>query len=101
MSELYSLTSQFPLSVKEMSQIDRRLIIDASEVGEFVYCAKSWYLKRCGELPRGSRLEEGAAFHEKHEATVSRATRLRKAGKWLSIIGFFLLVVLALIWFAK
>jgi hypothetical protein len=101
MSELYSLTSQFPLSVKEMSQIDRRLIIDASEVGEFVYCAKSWYLKRCGEVPRGSRLEEGAAFHEKHEATVSRATRLRKAGKWLSIIGFFLLVVLALIWFAK
>ena len=101
MSELYSLTSQFPLSVKEMSQIDRRLIIDASEVGEFVYCAKSWYLKRCGEVPRGSRMEEGAAFHEKHEATVSRATRLRKAGKWLSIIGFFLLVVLALIWFAK
>jgi hypothetical protein len=101
MSELYSLTSQFPLSVKEMSQIDRRLIIDASEVGEFVYCAKSWYLKRNGEVPRGSRLEEGAAFHEKHEATVSRATRLRKAGKWLSIIGFFLLVVLALIWFAK
>ena len=101
MSELYSLTSQFPLSVKEMSQIDRRLIIDASEVGEFVYCAKSWYLKRCGEVPRGSRLEEGAAFHEKHEATVSRATRLRKTGEWLSIIGFFLLVVLALIWFAK
>ena len=101
MSEINSLTSQFPLSVKEMSQIDRRLIIDASEVGEFVYCAKSWYLKRCGEVPRGSRLEEGAAFHEKHEATVSRATRLRKAGKWLSIIGFFLLVVLALIWFAK
>jgi hypothetical protein len=101
MSELYSLTSQFPLSVKEMSQIDRRLIIDASEVGEFVYCAKSWYLKRGGEVPRGSRLKEGAAFHEKHEATVSRATRLRKTGMWLSIIGFFLLVVLALIWFAK
>jgi hypothetical protein len=84
-----------------MSQIDRRLIIDASEVGEFVYCAKSWYLKRCGEVPRGSRLEKGAVFHEKHEATVSWANRLRKAGKWLSIIGFFLLVVLALIWFAK
>jgi hypothetical protein len=101
MSKLNSLTSQFPLSVKEMSQIDRRLIIDASEVGEFVYCAKSWYLKRCGEIPRGSQLEEGTVFHEKHEATVSRATRLRKAGQWLSIIGFFLLVVLALIWFAN
>jgi hypothetical protein len=84
-----------------MSQIDRRLIIDASEVGEFVYCAKSWYLKRCGEVPRGPRLEEGVSFHERHEATVSRAARLRKAGVWLSITGFFLLVALALIWFAE
>ena len=84
-----------------MSQIDRRLIIDASEVGEFVYCAKSWYLKRNGEIPGGLRLEEGIAFHEAHEATVSRASRLRKAGVWLSIIGFSMLVVSALIWFAK
>jgi len=84
-----------------MSQIDRRLIIHASEVGEFVYCAKSWYLKRCGEVPQGSQLEEGAVFHERHEATVSRAARLRKAGEWLSLIGFFLLIVLALIWFAR
>jgi hypothetical protein len=84
-----------------MSQIDRRLIIHASEVGEFVYCAKSWYLKRCGEIPQGSQLEEGAVFHERHEATVSRAAHLRKAGEWLSLIGFFLLIVLALIWFAR
>ncbi len=83
-----------------MSQIDRRLIIDASEVGEFVYCAKSWYLKRCGEVPQGSQLEKGAAFHERHGATVLRAARLRKAGEWLSLIGLFLLVALALIWFA-
>lgn len=84
-----------------MSQIDRRLIIDASEVGEFVYCAKAWYLKRCGEVPQNSRLEEGVAFHEKHGATVLRAARLRKAGERLSLIGLFLLVVLALIWFAR
>jgi hypothetical protein len=84
-----------------MSQIDRRLIIDASEVGEFVYCAKSWYLKRCGEVPQGSQLKEGVVFHERHAATVSRAARLRKAGKWLALIGFFLLVVMALIWGAR
>jgi hypothetical protein len=84
-----------------MSQIDRRLIIDASEVGEFVYCEKSWYLKRCGEVPQGSRLEKGVVFHKGHEATVSRAARLRKAGEQLSLAGFFLLIVLALIWFAR
>jgi len=84
-----------------MSQIDRRLIIDASEVGEFVYCAKAWYLKRSGEVPQGSQLEEGVVFHEEHGATVSRASRLRKAGEWLSLIGFILLVVAALIWFTR
>jgi hypothetical protein len=84
-----------------MSQIDRRLIIDASEVGEFVYCAKSWYLKRCGEVPQGSQLEDGVAFHKEHGAAVSRATRLSKAGKWFALVGFFLLVVMALIRFSK
>lgn len=83
-----------------MSQINRRLVINASEVGEFVYCAKAWYLKRCGEIPQGSHLDEGAIFHEKHGTTVSHAARLRKAGERLSLIGLFLLIVLALIWFA-
>jgi len=84
-----------------MSQIDRRLIIDASEVGEFVYCAKAWYLKRCGEVPEDSRLEDGVVFHKKHGAMVSRVTRLGLAGKWFALIGFFLLVVMALIQFRK
>jgi hypothetical protein len=84
-----------------MSQIDRRLIIHASEVGEFVYCAKAWYLKRRGEVPQGSQLKEGAAFHKGHGTTVSRAARMRNAGVWLSLIGLSLLVALALIWFAK
>jgi hypothetical protein len=84
-----------------MSQIDRRLIINASEVGEFVYCAKSWYLKRHGVVPQGSQLEEGAAFHKAHGTTVSRAARLRKTGEWLSLVGLLLLAAVALIWLAS
>ena len=84
-----------------MAQIDRRLIIDASEVGEFVYCAKSWFLKRNGEVPQGSQLESGVVFHEKHGATVLRTARLRKAGQSLALIGLLLLVVMALIRFSR
>lgn len=84
-----------------MSQIDRRLIIDASEVGEFVYCAKSWYLKRNGEIPKGSQLERGLIFHKEHGATVAQATWLRKAGQWLALIGFLLVVLMALIRFSQ
>ncbi len=82
-----------------MSQINRRLAINASEIGEFVYCAKAWHLKRCGKIPQGPQLDEGVLFHEKHETTVSQAARLQKAGERLSLIGLFLLIVLALIWF--
>ena len=81
-----------------MSQLNRRLLINASEVGEFVYCAKAWYLKRCGEVPQGPRLDEGTTFHEKHETTVSQAVCLQKAGARLSLIGLLLLTALALIW---
>ena len=83
-----------------MSQINRRLVINASEIGEFVYCAKAWQLKRCGEVPQAPHLDEGMTFHEKHETTVSRAARLHQTGERLSLIGLFLLIVLALIWFA-
>jgi hypothetical protein len=82
-----------------MSQLNRRLLINASEVGEFVYCAKAWYLKRCGEVPQGSHLDEGVTFHERHETTVSQAVRLQKAGERLSLTGLLLLIALALIWF--
>ena len=80
--------------------LNRRRVINASEVGEFVYCAKAWYLKRCGEVPQGPRLDEGVAFHEQHETTVSQSARLQKMGKRLSLIGLLLLIVLALIWLA-
>jgi hypothetical protein len=81
-----------------MSQLNRRLLINASEVGEFVYCAKAWYLKRCGEVPQGRRLDEGATFHERHETMVSQAVRLHKVGEKLSLTGLLLLIALALIW---
>ena len=77
------------------------MIIDASEVGDFVYCAKSWYLKRIGEVPQGSQLESGVVFHKEHGATVSRAARLRKAGQLLSLIGFLLVIVMALARFSR
>jgi len=84
-----------------MSQINRRLIINASEVGEYVYCAKAWYLKRCGAIPQSPRLDQGATFHKKHGTTVSQAARLRRIGAVLSLIGLFLIIALAMIRFAN
>lgn len=91
---------KLPSKVKEMSQINRRHTITASEVGEFAFCAKAWYLNRCGEVAQSPHLEEGVAFHETHEAGVSQAVRLNRAGKKLGVIALILLIVMAFIRFA-
>ena len=82
-----------------MSQLNRRRIITASEIGEFAYCPKAWYLKRCGEFAQSPHLEKGVAFHGAHEAGVSQATRLNRAGKRLGMIALILFVVMAFIRF--
>jgi hypothetical protein len=83
-----------------MSRINRRHIITASEVGEFVYCPKAWYLKRCGEEAQSPHLETGISFHTTHETGVSRSVRLNRTGKNLGLIALILLILVVLIWFA-
>jgi len=82
-----------------MSPANRRHIITASEIGEFAYCQKAWYLKRCGEMAQSPHLEPGVAFHETHEAGVSWGLSLNRAGKKLGMIALLLLIVIAFVWF--
>ena len=84
--------------MKEIAQINRRHIITASEIGDFAYCQRAWYLKRCGEVAQGQHLETGTAFHATHEAGVSQAARLNRAGKRLGLMALILLIVIAFIW---
>jgi hypothetical protein len=84
---------------KELLQLNRRDIISASEIGEFAYCAKAWYLKRCGEEAQSPHLAEGVAFHARHAAGVSQAGRLKRMGELLALLALVLLIVLIVIWF--
>ena len=84
-----------------MRRVDRSPLISAAEIGDFVYCAKAWYLKRCGAIPQSPRLDQGATFHKKHGTTVLQAARLRRIGAVLSLIGLFLIIALAMIRFAN
>lgn len=63
-------------------------MINASEVGEFVFCAKAWKLKLDGASPESPRLEAGTAYHRKHQSGVHWAQRLRQLGltlAWLTL----------------
>ena len=69
-------------------------MITASEVGEYVYCAKAWKLKLDGIRPESPRLEAGIAYHREHQSGVHRAQRLRGLGlafAWIALAA-------ALIW---
>ncbi len=70
---------------------NRRQIISATEVAEFVFCAKAWHLKRAGADARGPQLAAGREFHERHGAQMTLARFLRKAGVAFALIALLLL----------
>ena len=71
----------------------------ASEIGEYVFCARAWRLRLDGYEPTagsGARVA-GQQFHERHGRSVQRAQRLNAA----AFICFVLAVVVALIWLLR
>lgn len=68
-----------------------RQVISATEVAEFVFCAKAWQLKRHGASARGQQLESGREFHQRHGAQMSLARFLRRAGAVFALIALLLL----------
>lgn len=66
--------------------------IRASEIGEYVYCARSWWLRRVEGLePEGhERRELGTVLHHRHGRAVagSRALLILAAALLLISLGF-------------
>ncbi|HEU5016326.1 MAG TPA: hypothetical protein VFT66_27640 [Roseiflexaceae bacterium] len=65
-------------------------VIRASEIGEYVYCARAWWLHRVLELePEGrERRERGTVLHQRHGRAV--------AGSRALLMVAFVLLILAL-----
>lgn len=77
---------------------NRRPVITASEIGEFVYCAKAWQLKRAGVEADSPALAEGTAFHTNHGAGVSQAARLQRLARMILLLALAGLIALSLFW---
>lgn len=71
-------------------------IITASEVAEYMFCAKAWQLKREGNEPDSPHLEPGIAFHRKHGRQLTFASKLQRVG-WV-LVGLALLFLSLLLW---
>ena len=64
--------------------------IRASEVGEYVYCARAWRLRAEGHEPAASgqgRRAEGEAWHLAHGRAVVRARRMRRLAKFALLLA--------------
>nr|PZN19499.1 MAG: hypothetical protein DIU80_21465 [Chloroflexota bacterium] len=71
-------------------------MIRASEIGEYVYCGRAWWLRRVAGLePAGhERRVRGTMLHERHGRTVA-ASRLLL---WLGLILTLAAAALIALW---
>lgn len=73
-------------------------VLQASEIGEYVYCHRAWWLGRVLGVPHANRdaLEAGVKGHCAHGSAVRRASRLRVAARVCLIIALLAGGLLAL-----
>lgn len=73
-------------------------IIRVSEINQYVYCAKAWWLGAMeGVVPTNIReIEMGTLAHTRHGQDLIVASRMQRAAIGLFVIG----AALAVAWFA-
>ncbi len=70
-------------------------VIRASELGQYAYCARAWWLQTIREIPPANRrdLQQGEMAHRQHGRTVWLAGVLR----WVALGLLALAILLALV----
>jgi hypothetical protein len=82
---------------------DRRKLIKASEIGEYVFCARAWRLRVEGHEPtsgHGAR-DAGTKWHLGHGRTIRRARRLRLIAALSALLTIIIAALLFLLWWWK
>ena len=70
-------------------------ILRASEIGQYDFCAKAWWLGSIEGVPPSNvhELQAGTAAHEEHGRQVRRASQLQMAALVLVGLGVIVLVL--------
>ena len=80
---------------------ERGKTIRASEVGEYVYCARAWRLRREGFAPSAAgreRLDAGTRWHLAHGSGVRRAHLLGRLSTAAFLAAVALATIVLLLW---
>ncbi len=71
--------------------------IRASEIGQWVYCHRAWWLARQGHRNRNvAALKAGSVAHEQHARQVAGAHRTRTLALATLALGLIILVIASL-----
>lgn len=72
-------------------------VIRASEIGQWIYCQRAWWLNRQGYANQNqSHLEAGIVAHEQHARDVAKAHVTREIARYLLVLSFLLLIAVFL-----
>ena len=79
---------------------ERRKLIRASEVGEYIFCARAWRMRLDGHEPTAGRdaREAGTAWHLGHGKSVRRARRLQLIAASAGLLAVVIAVLILLNW---
>ena len=72
----------------------RDQVIRASELGQYAYCAKAWWLASVEGVPSSNvrEMDAGTSAHEQHGQTVQLSLWLSRAGLACLALGILMLV---------
>ena len=70
-----------------------KILIRASEIGQFYFCSASWYLQRCGFKPESPRLERGTQKHIALGGSLKRLEKLNKKVRFLRWSAFIIFLL--------
>lgn len=82
-----------------MSKTSSVPVVRASELGEYVYCARAWWLHRVQGLESHNTgaLQSGQQAHAQHGHAVAVLQRQRRGAMLLLAAALLLLVVVAIL----
>ena len=76
--------------------------VNASDIGTYVFCAKSWQLSKIGAPSQNTaEQEEGSEWHAAHAEQVAGANRSRRLARAFAFVVVVLLLALAFRLFAS
>ncbi len=75
-----------------MGKVER--VLRASEIGEYVFCHRAWWLHRVQglESANGAKMSSGIARHAIHGQAIRRAERLQRAAFVFLALAILLVV---------